>query len=93
MSLDAAREQWWVGLREHERAAYTAEGRDFTRDETEFRRGFEAALSFGREVPGYGEVAAQLRARHPDPGDDDAFRRGYERGREWVLSHRRDRAA
>ncbi|MGH7392504.1 MAG: hypothetical protein ACREM3_24060 [Candidatus Rokuibacteriota bacterium] len=92
-SLDAAREQWWVGLREHETAAYAGAGRDFARDETEFRRGFEAALSFGREAPRYGEAAPELTARYPDLRDDDAFRRGYERGREWILAHRRDRAA
>lgn len=92
-SLDAAREAWWIGLRAHEAAAYTAEGRDFAREEAEFRRGFQAALSFGREVPPYGEAAARLATHCPDVYDSEAFKRGYERGRQWIVSHRRDRAA
>ncbi|MGH7873889.1 MAG: hypothetical protein ACREQO_16930, partial [Candidatus Binatia bacterium] len=43
-SIDAAREQWWVGLRDAEKAHYTRDGNNFERDEKEYRRGFEAAL-------------------------------------------------
>jgi hypothetical protein len=92
-SLDAARDAWWIGLREHEAAVYTAEGHDFAREEAQFRRGFQAALSFGREVPPHGEVTARLATYCPDVYDSDAFKRGYERGRQWIAAHRRDRAA
>src|SRR5262245_42385015 len=68
-SLDAAREQWWLGLRDHEAAAYATEGRDFEREEAEFRRGFEAALNLGREVPRYEEALSQLAQRLVDVRD------------------------
>src|SRR5262249_4851771 len=41
-TIDAAREQWWLGLRDAEAAQYTATGGDFSRDESRYRRGFEA---------------------------------------------------
>src|SRR5215510_10060168 len=44
-SVDAARERWWIGLRETEAFEYRADGLDFQRDEPAFREGFEAALS------------------------------------------------
>src|SRR5262249_48525138 len=43
-SLDAAREQWWVGLRDAEEAAYDAPDGEFARIESTYRTGFEAAL-------------------------------------------------
>ena len=84
-SLDAAREEWWVGLRGAERERYVAEsGRDFDADEADYRRGFEAALRVG--VP-----------RPPDGQDTDAYRRGFDRGLEYRESLREirmhDRAA
>src|SRR6185295_749960 len=45
--LDIMRENWWEELREGERAHYTRDaqdGRDFDRDETNYRRGYEASL-------------------------------------------------
>ncbi len=44
-SVDAARERWWIGLREAEAFEYHGEGLDFSRDEAAYREGFEAALS------------------------------------------------
>lgn len=43
-SIDAAREQWWIGLRDAEQEHYTRQGQDFLRDEREYRLGFESAL-------------------------------------------------
>ena len=43
-SLDAARDVWWLGIRDAEAAEYTAAGQDFSSDEPLYRRGFEAAL-------------------------------------------------
>jgi hypothetical protein len=75
-SIDAARDAWWIGLRDAEAAAYAG---DFARDERAYRLGFEAALGRGRGRA-YAEVADELRAVHPDVWMTGAFRRGYERG-------------
>lgn len=90
-SLDAAREQWWIGLRDSEREHYR--GGDFARDEPRYRRGFEAAVSNrGRS---FEEGRPQWRARYDADATDPCFRAGYERG----CAHRRqqqedrDRAA
>ena len=42
-SLDAARDNWWVGLRDAEEAEYTVDGGDFSVDEPTYRRGFGSA--------------------------------------------------
>ena len=43
-AVDAAREQWWIGLRDTEREHYTSSSRNFTEEEKFYRLGFEAAL-------------------------------------------------
>jgi hypothetical protein len=43
-SIDAAREEWWVGLRSAEKEHYRALGGNFENAELDYRRGFEAAL-------------------------------------------------
>jgi hypothetical protein len=83
-SLDAARERWWHGLRDAEAAAYTATGGEFTRDEVDFRRGFEGALVLGRPGEGWDDVVDELRARYPEVCERAAFRRGWERGRVYM---------
>jgi hypothetical protein len=80
-SLDAARDRWWLGLRDAEAEAYTAQGGEFTRDEAVYRCGFEAALHEEADGKPYKDVEGYLRARHPDVCDTSAFRHGYERGR------------
>lgn len=66
-SIDAARESWWLSLRDAEAAHYQTSGADFQKDEANYRRGFEAALT------------NQGEASHA-PDWDEAFRRGYSRG-------------
>ncbi len=66
-SIDAARESWWLSLRDAEEAHYSTTGGNFTTDETNYRRGFEAALAK------QGETAHAAES-------DEAFRRGHERG-------------
>jgi hypothetical protein len=61
VDIDDARDDWWAGLREEERGVYTAE------EESEYRRGFEAALTSA--------------AREPAPDASASYRRGWERGR------------
>jgi hypothetical protein len=80
--IDEARENWWIGLRDAEEAEYQSNlqtgGRTFQTDEASYRRGFEAALqSRGKDS----NVFA---------GDDqdEAFRRGYERGQTYQKSLR-----
>jgi len=80
-SIDAARERWWVGLREGEREHYTSNGQDFDRDEMEYRQGFEAAQRFQTQGRAYEEVTDYLKEIYPDLYGKDSFRRGYERGR------------
>jgi hypothetical protein len=80
-SLDAAREHWWLGVRDAEAEVYTAQGEDFTLAEADYRRGFEAALL--RDVAGkhYEDIQDYLQSRYGDVVNQDAFRRGYVRGR------------
>jgi hypothetical protein len=83
-SLDAARAQWWIGMRDAEAEAYHATGGDFAKDEEMYRRGFEAALR--AEAPGkpYEEAVRSLRGADADVCITDAFRCGYERGRAYM---------
>lgn len=82
-SLDAARENWWVGLRDAEESEYVAEGRDFRTDEPVYRRGFEASLHPSARGRVYDEYADALRQSHSDIYGEHAFRRGYERGQRY----------
>jgi hypothetical protein len=82
-SIDAARESWWVGLRDAEEAAYTGQGGDFKTDEPVYRKGFEAAQHPGVRDKSYEECVASLRGRYSDACETDAFRRGYERGKSY----------
>ena len=79
-SIDAAREQWWTGLRSAEQAEYDAGGFEVEADEAEFRRGFEVAQLPGVRGKRYEEALAYLADRYPEVYDATAFRRGYERG-------------
>jgi hypothetical protein len=79
-SLDAARQRWWLGLRDAEAETYTAAGGDFRRDEAVYRRGFEAALHAAIVGQPYREALDYLRTHYPDVYQA-AFRHGYERGR------------
>jgi hypothetical protein len=75
--LDTVRENWWARLREDERKKYETAGRDFDRDEPNYRRGFQAALHPKMRGKAFAEVESELKA---DNDLDAAFRHGYERG-------------
>lgn len=79
-SIDAARENWWIGLRSAEEETYTARGGDFTADEPAYRRGFEAALHPETHGKSYDEAIDFLRQHDPDVYREVCFRIGYERG-------------
>ena len=79
-NVDAARQRWWIGLRDAEAETYSAQGGDFTKDELTYRRGFEAALRWTTAGKPYETVVDYLRAEYGDVYQEEAFRRGYERG-------------
>src|SRR5438105_4816086 len=72
-TVDAAREQWWIGLRRPEEEHYSKLGRDFKQDEKFYRLGFEAALHARTRCKEYDQVLAEmtsdledLQRRYPD---------------------------
>jgi hypothetical protein len=89
-SVDAAREHWWLGMRDAEAEAYTAEGLDFTTDELPYRQGFEAALQPATAGKSYGEALEFLQTHYPEVYREAAFRRGYGRGRSYRRSTKAD---
>ncbi len=83
-SIDAAREDWWIGLRDAEEEHYRALGENFAKDHDEYRAGFEAGLR--RECRGktVDEARECLKEHYPDVWGSKAFRAGFERG----MAHR-----
>jgi hypothetical protein len=88
-SLDAAREHWWLGMRDVEAESYSAQGGDFSRDEVLYRRGFEAALQLETSGKSYGEALDYLQTRYADVHREEAFRLGYVRGQAYQESLRK----
>lgn len=89
-AIDAARQQWWTGLRSAEQEHYAAFGRNFSEDETFYRMGFEAALHAKTRCLEFDQTTAEMESKLEDlqqqhPGVDVAepFSRGYRRGREY----------
>jgi len=88
-TIDAAKEAWWVGLRDAEAAEYEKGGDHFDRDEPVFRKGFQAALHPDRRGRAFEEARPDLSACFGPDCERTPFRRGYERGQAHVrgLSH------
>jgi hypothetical protein len=82
-SVDAAREEWWLGLRDDERAFYETDGGNFDEAEPVYRRGFEAALHPGARGKSYDENVARLHDLYGPDCKLSRFKRGYERGCEY----------
>ena len=89
-AVDAAREQWWIGLRDAEREHYSTLGKNFGEDEKFYRLGFESALHARTRCKEYdqvmGEMTAQiedLERQYPGVNVAEPFTRGYERGRDY----------
>jgi hypothetical protein len=82
-SIDAARNDWWVGLRDAQAEHYRSLGRNFEMDQDVYRAGFESALR--RECRGKSleERSDRLKWWYPESWDSEAFRRGYQSGREY----------
>jgi len=83
-SVDRAREMWWLGLRDVEKERYTADGSNFEHDERAFRGGFEAALQLRNRNRTYEDCYQELAERDPRVYKSEAFRRGYERGLQYL---------
>ena len=88
-SVDAAREEWWVGLRSAELEHYSAPGRNFDDDEKFYRLGFESALHARTRCKEYDQVSSERTAKleevqrqYPDANAAGAFTKGYEGGRD-----------
>ena len=80
-SLDAARESWWIGLRDAEEAEYTG-GEDFDSLEGSYRLGFEAAQLGPVSGKSFEEALPYLRKRYSNSVcTQPAFRLGYDRGK------------
>lgn len=79
-SVDAAREDWWLGLRDAEAESYQTQGKDFAADEADYRRGFEAALHAKLRGRSYEEAAPELIVFYHEARSNAAFRHGYDRG-------------
>lgn len=87
-SVDAARESWWVGLRDAEKETYVGQGKDFESEEALYRRGFEASQHPQVRGKSFDESATSLRQRYSADCDTDPFRCGYERGQAYQQSLR-----
>jgi hypothetical protein len=88
-SVDAAREQWWIGLRSAEESHYSKSGKKFDDDEKFYRLGFQAALHAKTRCMEFDQVSGEMNAaledvqrQHPGMEVEEAFTRGYQRGRD-----------
>jgi hypothetical protein len=89
-SVDAAREQWWIGLRSAEESHYSKTGGSFATDEKFYRLGFQAALHSRTRCMEFDQVSAEMNAaledvqrQHPGVELEEAFTCGYQRGRDY----------
>jgi hypothetical protein len=89
-TVDAAREQWWIGLRDAEQERYASIGGNLTEDEKFYRAGFEAALHSQMRCKEYDQVLGEMNARieelerqYPGRNPAEPFARGYERGQDY----------
>ena len=83
-SIDAARQAWWIGLRDAESEHYRALGHNFERDQDVYRAGFESALRRECRGKSVDEAADCLKWWYPDTWDSEPFRRGFARGLEYL---------
>ncbi len=84
-SVDAARDEWWIGLRDAEREHYNGKGGDFNLDEAKYRLGFEAALHPARRGKSGEDAAGILQQRYGADCSRPAFRQGHERGQRYQV--------
>lgn len=90
-TIDSAREQWWVGLRDAEEETYSSTGGDFKTDEDTYRRGFEAALHPDVRGKRFEESQDHLTRCYGDVCEHKPFRAGFERGFDYDRRLREER--
>lgn len=83
-SLDAAREKWWIGLREAGHAHYDVPRN--TKEEELYRRGFEAALEPDLRGKTFQDAAATLQQRFRPIYNEESFQRGYAKAQHYYQS-------
>jgi len=83
-SVDAARDEWWIGLRDAESEHYINQGGNFNLDEAKYRLGFESALHPDCRGKSCDDVSVKLKERHGDDANSTAFRQGYDRGQKYL---------
>lgn len=86
-SIDAARKEWWIGLRSAEEEHYQALGRNFHQEEHFYRLGFETALNprnrdkcWDQAMTGKAPEIEEIRRQYPNVEWEKPFQHGYERG-------------
>ena len=84
-SIDAARERWWLGLRDAEKEHYQVSGDDFEKNQEAYRAGFESAQRRQCRGKSFEEQADCLKWWYPEIWDSEPFRKGYERGKGYSL--------
>jgi len=89
-AIDAAREQWRIGLRRTEQEHYLKSGREFGDDEKFYFLGFESALQARNRCKEFDQVASEMasaldemQGHYPGVAVEEPFTRGYQRGREY----------
>ncbi len=95
-TIDRAREEWWIGLRDVEKEHYDGAGGDFASHGSWLRLGFEASLDPLNRSKSYQDSRLKHRTRYPDLYDEtaeEAFRHGYERGQAYLKARRSSQAA
>jgi hypothetical protein len=81
--IEEARGQWWHRLREDKAAALGMLHEGVTATEVEYLRGFDAALDSRMSALSCEEAIAFLHEQERAVYQEEAFRRGYERGQEY----------
>ena len=79
-SIEAAREAWWVGIRDAEKAHYDAEHGDFESTEDLYRQGLLGALQPDERGRTFEQALPSLRRRFGTAVEHPAFHRGFARG-------------
>lgn len=83
-SVDAARNEWWIGLRDAEREHYTQQGGNFDVDEARYRLGFEAAMRPDCRGKSCDDMRTKLHERYGEDAGGQPFREGYRRGQQYL---------
>jgi len=84
-SVDAARDEWWIGLRDAEREHYLSQGGDFNVEEAKYRLGFEAAMHPECRGKSCNDAKTHLKTKYGDDAEAPPFREGYARGQHYLI--------